>query len=79
MELLQTILTILYVIDCIALIVIVLMQEGKNGGLQALAGGGDTYWSKNKGRSAEGALIRATRILAALFILLTIALIGKWF
>ena len=39
--------------------VIVLMQEGKNNGLGALTGSSDTYWSKNKGRSMEGMLVRS--------------------
>ena len=51
MQILRTILTILFVIDCIALTVVVLMQEGKSQGLGAIAGAADTYWGKNKGRS----------------------------
>ena len=44
MAILHTILTIIYVIDCIALSVLVLMQEGKSAGLGAIAGAADTYW-----------------------------------
>ena len=44
MQILRTILTILFVIDCIALTVVVLMQEGKSQGLGAIAGAADTYW-----------------------------------
>ena len=54
MQILRTILTILFVIDCIALTVVVLMQEGKSQGLGAIAGAADTYWGKNKGRSHGG-------------------------
>ena len=64
MEILRTILTVIYVIDCIALTVVVLMQEGKQQGLGAIAGISDTYWGRNKSRSAEGTLIRATKIMA---------------
>ena len=39
-----------------------------------VSGGSDTYWSKNKGRSAEGALKRATTALAVLFIILSVVL-----
>lgn len=74
MEILRTILTVIYVIDCIALTVVVLMQEGKQQGLGAIAGISDTYWGKNKGRSMEGALVKATRFLAVGFILLAIVL-----
>ena len=56
MEILRTILTVIYVIDCIALTVVVLMQEGKQQGLGAIAGISDTYWGRNKSRSAEGTL-----------------------
>ena len=61
MEILRTILTVIYVIDCIALTVVVLMQEGKQQGLGAIAGISDTYWGRNKSRSAEGTLIRANK------------------
>ena len=68
------ILLILYIIDCIALTVVVLMQEGKTSGLGAVSGAADTYWSKNKGRSAEGKLVKITSVLGALFIILSIVL-----
>ncbi len=74
MEIVKLILTILFFIDCIVLTVVVLMQEGKQQGLGAIAGGADTYWGRNKGRSMEGALIRATRIMAVLFFVITIVL-----
>ena len=51
MQILRTILTILFVIDCIALTVVVLMQEGKSQGLGAIAGAADTYWGKKIGRA----------------------------
>lgn len=71
-------LVVIYCIICVALIVITLMQEGKNAGLGSLSGANtDTYWSKNKGRSAEGKLILVTRILATLFIVLSIVLALK--
>ena len=63
-----------YVIDCIALTVVVLMQEGKQQGLGAIAGISDTYWGRNKSRSAEVTLIRATKIMAVLFIVLSVVL-----
>ena len=73
-EILRTILTVIYVIDCIALTVVVLMQEGKQQGLGAIAGISDTYLGRNKSRSAEGTLIRATKIMAVLFIVLSVVL-----
>lgn len=75
MEILRIILNIVFLIDCIALVVVVLMQEGKSAGLGSLAGmSSETYWGKNKGRSMEGALVRATKIMAALFLILSLVL-----
>ena len=74
MQILRTILTIIFVIDCIALTVVVLMQEGKSQGLGAIAGAADTYWGKNKGRSMEGGLVKATTIMGILFFVISVAL-----
>ncbi len=70
----KTIIQVLYIIICIAIVVVVLMQEGKSSGLGAVSGAADTYWSKNKGRSAEGNLVKATAVLGALFIILSVVL-----
>ena len=48
MEILRTVINILFILDCIALTVIVLMQEGKSAGLGAIAGAADTYWGKEQ-------------------------------
>ena len=74
MQILRTILTILVVIDCIALTVVVLIQEGKSQGLGAIAGAADTYWGKNKGRSMEGGLVKATTVMGVLFFVLAVVL-----
>lgn len=75
MTVLKIILMIIYAIICVALTVIVLMQEGKQAGLSgSISGAADTYWGKNKGRSMEGALERITKFLAVGFILLSLIL-----
>ena len=74
MGVLRVILTVIFVLDCIALTVAVLMQEGKSQGLGSIAGAADSYWGKNKGRSMEGGLVKATTIMAVLFFVLTILL-----
>ena len=79
MEILKTVLLILFAIDCIALTVIVLMQEGKSAGLGTIAGMADSYWGQNKGRSREGALVKSTKFLAILFIVLAAVLNLKVF
>ena len=79
MEIARTIIQIVFIILSIIMTVIVLMQEGKNNGLGALTGSSDTYWSKNKGRSMEGALVKSTKFLAILFIVLAAVLNLKVF
>lgn len=71
---LRIVLTILFIIVCIAIVVLVLMQEGKQAGLGAIAGAAESYWGKNKGRSMEGTLLKLTKICAVLFIGLAIVL-----
>ena len=63
-------LTIIFILVCIALTVIVLTQQGKDAGLGAIGGIGDTYWGKNKSRSMEGRLVKFTTLLAVLFIVI---------
>lgn len=74
MAALKVVVTVLYALICIALIVVVIMQEGKQAGLGAISGMADTYWGKNKGRSREANLVRFTKILAVLFIVLAAVL-----
>lgn len=74
MEILRIILTVIFAIDCVALTIVVLLQEGKQQGLGSIAGVADTYWGKNKGRSMEGGLVTATTIMAVLFFVLAIVL-----
>lgn len=74
MAVLRTILTVIFVVICIALTVLVLMQEGKSQGLGSISGMADTYWGKNKGRSMEGALVKITTGLAVGFMVLAVVL-----
>ncbi len=79
MEILKTVIMILFAIDCIALTVLILMQESKSSGLGTIGGMADTYWGQNRGRSMEGAMVTATRVMAILFIVLAAALNLKVF
>ncbi len=74
MDILRIVLTIIFVIDCIALAAIILLQEGKSAGLGTISGVADTYWGQNKGRSMEGALVKSTKFLAVLFMVLAVVL-----
>ncbi len=76
---LRTIVTILFILICLALSTIVLAQEGKSAGLGAISGAAETYWGKNKGRSMEGKLVLITRILAVAFMIVAILLNLKRF
>ena len=55
---------------------IILMQSKRSAGLGAISGNsnGDTYWSKNKGHSAEGAMEKYTKIGGALFMIIALAI-----
>ncbi len=74
MEALRMIFNIIFILVCIALTVLVLMQEGKSAGLGSISGAAETYWGRNKGRSMEGMLQKFTKVMAALFIVLAVIL-----
>ena len=75
---LKMLLTIVFVIICIVLTVLVLLQEGKSSGLGALSGMADSYWGKNKGRSMEGTLEKFTKFAAVAVLLLALVLNIIW-
>ena len=75
---LKIILTVVFVLICIALTIIVLLQEGKSSGLGSISGMADSYWGKNKGRSMEGTLEKFTKVAAAAVLLLALVLNVIW-
>ena len=74
MEALRVVINIIFILVCVALTVLVLMQEGKSAGLGSISGAAETYWGRNKGRSMEGMLVKSTKILAVFFMLLAVVL-----
>lgn len=69
-------LTVLYVLVCFLLLLVVLLQRGKGGGMAAFGGGGtDTAFGA---RSGATLLTRATTVLAALFMIISLALGIMW-
>ena len=80
MSVVKVIITVVYLIAALAIIGIVLMQEGKSAGLGSIAGAGgassgeNSYWGKIKGRSFEGKLEQWTKITAGLFLLSALVL-----
>ncbi len=74
MSALEIILSILLIITSLVVIVIIMMQKSREGGLSgAIAGGSDTFFGKNKGRTLEARLARITRYVAIVFFVLAIA------
>ena len=74
MEALRVVINIIFILVCVALTVLVLMQEGKSAGLGSISGAAETYWGRNKGRSMEGMLVKITKILAVFSMLLAAVL-----
>jgi preprotein translocase subunit SecG len=75
---LKILLTVVFVFICIALTVIVLLQEGKSQGLGSISGMADSYWGKNKARSMEGTLEKFTKFAAVAILLLALVLNIIW-
>jgi len=69
----ETILAVLVTLASIALIVVVLLQSGKKAGLSgAIAGGSDSYMSKNKSGDLDQVLATSTKWIALAWILLVL-------
>ncbi len=67
--------TIIQVISAILLTGIVLLQTGKSEGLSgAIAGASGSFLGKNKSHTWDAKIARATKWVAAVFILLTFVL-----
>lgn len=70
----EYVLGIVLIVISIALIILVLLQESKQQGLSgAIAGGADTFFGKNKGRTMEAKLEKITKVLCGVFVVLTLA------
>ncbi len=67
----HTLIIVLLIIDCIALVTVVLLQEGKSNGLSgAISGGAEQLFGKQKQCGVDLFLHRLTIILAILFFVL---------
>ncbi len=79
MSTLKMIATVAYIIICIALVIVVLMQEGKTSGLGALSGAAETViGQKTRVVPRRGMLVKITRVLAILFVVLSVVLCTSW-
>ena len=71
----KTALVVIDLLVCLTLVVVVIFQSGKTSGLSgALSGSSDTFLSKNKSKSFDARLARATKWIAGLFVILTLVL-----
>lgn len=71
---LEIVLGVFLILVSVLLIAIVLMQKSREGGLSgAIAGGSDTFFGKNKGRTNEARLAKITRYVAIAFFVLAFA------
>ena len=68
-------LTVIQVLCALVLIAVVMLQSGKSAGLSgAIAGGADTFLSKNKAKTVDAKLAKWTKWVAIVFVILTLAL-----
>lgn len=68
-------LTIIQVLCSLVLIAIVMLQSGKSAGLSgAISGAADTFLSKNKAKTVDAKLAKATKWAAILWVILTLVL-----
>ena len=70
-----TAITIVQLISALVLIAVVLFQTGKNAGLTSVLGGSsDTFLARNKNKTRDAKLARATKWIAIVFVVLTLVL-----
>ncbi len=75
METANIVLTVIQVLLSLGLIAIVMLQSGKSAGLSgAIAGAADTFLSKNKAKSMDAKLAKATKWVAIVWVVLTLVL-----
>ena len=68
-------LSIIFSIICVLLVLVVLFQSGKSAGLSgAIGGGSETFLSKNKAKSMDARLAKATKWVAIAFMVLALVL-----
>ena len=74
-KVMQLALTVIQVVLSLILVAVVMLQSGKSAGLSgAIAGGADTFLSKNKAKSLDAKLARWTKWVAIAWVVLTLVL-----
>ena len=70
------VITVVQLLVALALILIVLFQSGKSQGLSGAIGGvADSFLAKNKAKTWDAKLARATKWVGAIFLILTLVLL----
>ena len=76
MDALKLIITILQLLCGLFIILAVLFQSGKHAGLSgAIGGAAESFLSKNKAKTMDAKLARATKWIGAVFLILTLILL----
>ena len=76
MNTLTLVITILQLLCGLAVILVVLLQSGKSAGLSGSIGGvADSFLARNKAKTMDGKLARATKWIGAVFLILTLILL----
>ena len=70
----EIVLGALLLVAAIVLIIVIILQEGNQQGIGVVSGGADTFFSKNKARSYDAFLARATKWFAVGFVIIVLAL-----
>jgi len=71
---LMIVIGIVQLIVCLILLLVIILQSGKNSGLSAFTGANESYLSKNKAKSRDARLALATKWVAGVFVILTVVL-----
>ena len=72
---LTTVLSVIQVLCCIAIIAVVMLQSGKSAGLSgAISGGAETFMTSGQAKSLDTKLSKATPWLSLVFVVLTLIL-----
>lgn len=81
MGVLEYVLGSVLILFSLAIIIVIILQEGHQQGLGVVTGGADTFFSKNKARSIDAFLARWTKLFTFVFVALVIGLnvIAKFF
>ena len=70
-----TAISIVLIVAALFMIVTVLLQSADEGGIGALSGRSDSYFSKAKAKTFEAKLALGTKIAASVFVALSILLL----